>query len=104
MIRSLPSITTTVSSDREIGLYHAWSPDAWTSRALGRKFLHFSKNAMCCRVSVFKGPQGEERQNSAQREPRGPKTARPRKMRVVSAPRRVYVSKSASVPTGAMHD
>src|SRR2546430_3336779 len=42
MIRSLPSITTTVSSDREIGLYHAWSPDAWTSRALGRKFLHFS--------------------------------------------------------------
>ena len=67
MIRSLPSITTTVSSDREIGLYHAWSPDAWTSRALGRKFLHFSNNAMCCRVSVFTGPQGEEWQNSAQR-------------------------------------
>src|ERR1041384_4372150 len=58
MIRSLPSITTTVSSDREIGLYQAWSPDACTSRALGRKFLHFSNRAMFCRVSVFTGPQG----------------------------------------------
>src|SRR5438067_8043438 len=58
MIRSLPSITTTVSSDREIGLYQAWSPDACTSRALGRKVLHFSNNAMFCRVSVLTGPPG----------------------------------------------
>src|SRR6266550_6550984 len=51
MTRSLPSMTTTVSSEREIGLKYGYSPAAWTSRARV-KFLHLSNSAMCCRVSV----------------------------------------------------
>src|SRR5438445_13852438 len=55
MMRGLPSITTTVSSDCEIGLNHAYNPAARTSSARV-KFLHLSKSATCCRVSVLTGP------------------------------------------------
>src|SRR6266516_7137126 len=56
MTRSLPSMTTTVSSEREIGLKYGYSPAAWTSRARV-KFLHLSNSAICCRVSVRTKPQ-----------------------------------------------
>ena len=49
-------MTTTVSSEWEIGLKYGYSPDACTSRARV-KFLHLSKSVMFCRVSVPKGPR-----------------------------------------------
>src|SRR5260370_21169495 len=57
MIRSLPSITTTVSSEWEIGRKYGYRPTACSSRALV-KLLHLSNNATCCRVSVFNGAPG----------------------------------------------
>jgi len=42
MIRSLPSMTTTVSSSARSGLYHAWSQKPGPRARLGRKFRHFS--------------------------------------------------------------
>src|SRR5258705_7888613 len=56
MIRSSPSMTTTVSSEREMGLKYGYNPAAWTSRARV-KFLHLSNSAMCCRVSVRTKPR-----------------------------------------------
>src|SRR5712692_4773464 len=56
MIRSRPSMTTTVSSEREMGLKYGYSPAAWTSRARV-KFLHLSNSAICCRVSVRTKPR-----------------------------------------------
>src|SRR5437588_741600 len=55
MIRSLPSMTTTVSSEWEMGRKYGYKPTDWSSRALV-KLLHLSNNATCCRVSVFTGP------------------------------------------------
>src|SRR2546429_5804254 len=80
MMRGLPSITTTVSSDCEIGLNHAYKPAARTSSARV-KFLHLSKSATCCRVSVLTGPPDWLVENSsldssggAAKTPRPPRT------------------------------
>ena len=56
MMRGLPSMTTVVSSEWEIGLKYGYRPAAWISRARV-KFLHLSNNAMFCRVSVPTGPR-----------------------------------------------
>src|SRR6266576_209282 len=56
MIRSWPSMTTTVSSERVMGLKYGYSPAAWTSRARV-KFLHLSNSAICCRVAVRTKPR-----------------------------------------------
>src|SRR2546430_5439044 len=55
MMLGWPWIAPTVSSDGENGLNHAYKPAARTSSARV-KFLHLSKSATCCRVSVLTGP------------------------------------------------
>src|SRR5436305_13602408 len=64
MIRSLPSMTTTVSSEWEMGRKYGYRPTAWSSRALV-KVLHLSNNATCCRVSVYTGPPGRGGEKAA---------------------------------------
>src|SRR5882724_8540889 len=54
MIRFFPSMTTTVSSDSEIGLKYGYNPAALASSALVN-FRHLSSNAWDCRVWLSTG-------------------------------------------------
>ncbi len=57
MIRCWPSMTTTVSSDSEIGLKYGYRPAAWISRAWVN-CRHFSNSATgVCSVSIGTGPR-----------------------------------------------